>query len=231
MRRFFVLIATGLSLIAASCGADSVSTGGELPPTAAPAPTVAGEIVELEQPEVQAETVLIGVASTDTVDVHALPGIDQPLAGEVPPGTSIDPLGEAFETEDGLVWWQVRAGSIQGWIQPNIAYRGPAEDISDQALALLGAGTAFTSAEESAAAIAKTFMLDQGGTETIVVSTTESGDPVRATVTVDVLGFEDDSLLGYRLIVASSSNTGWQPASVFQTSLCARGVSPDGLCL
>ncbi len=229
--RFLVLIATALSLLAASCGAESVTAGGELLPTAVPAPTVAGEIIEQATPEVQAETVLIGVSSSETVAVHARPGLDQPLAGEVPPGTSIEPLGQAFETEDGLIWWQVRAGAIQGWIQPNIAYRGPAQDITEAAVARIGEGTEFASPEESAAAIAKSILIEEGAEETIVVSTVESGDPIRATVTVDVLGLQDDSVLGYRLIVASSASTGWQPESVFQTSLCARGVSPDGLCL
>ena len=226
-----MLFTTLISLVAAACGAETVTTGGELLPTAAPAPTVAGEVIEIEEPEVAAETVLIGVSSTETVDVHALPGINQPLAGEVPPGTSIEPLGEAFETEDGLVWWQVRAGAIQGWIQPNIAYRGPAQDITETAQALLGDAGPYDSPEASARAVAQAIADDQGGGEVIVVSTTESGDPVRATVTVDVLGFEDDSLLGLRLIVASSASAGWEPASIIQATLCARGVSPDGLCV
>ena len=96
---------------------------------------------------------------------------------------------------------------------------------------MLGDAGPYDSAQASARAIAQAIADDQGGGDVIVVATTESGEPVRATVTVDVLGFEDDSLLGLRLIVASSASTGWEPASVIQATLCARGVSPDGLCV
>jgi len=235
VRRVFVTLATVLSLVAMSCGTESVTSTAELLPTPAstpaPAPTVAGVVVEIEQPEIQVEAVLIGVSSSETVMVHALPGLDQPLAGDVLAGTSIEPLGEAFETEDGLIWWQVRAGAITGWIQPNIAYRGPAQNITDQVLPTFGEQGPFDSAEDAAVAVANQIAADQASLEIVVVSTTTIENPPSATVTVDLFGFEDDSLLGLRIIVASGQATGWQPAQIIQTTLCARGVSADGLCL
>ena len=231
VRRVFVIIATVLSLVAVSCGTDSVTAGGELLPTPVPAPTVAGQVIELEQPEIQVEAVLIGVSSTETIMVHALPGLDQPLAGDVPAATSIEPMGEAFETEDGLVWWQVPAGTVQGWIQPNVAYRGPAQNITDQVMPNFADEGPFDSAEEAALAVAKQIAADRGASDIIVVSTTEIESPPSATVTVDLLGLGDDSLAGFRPIVASGQATGWQPASIIQASLCTRGVTADGLCI
>ena len=200
-------------------------------PTPVPAPTVAGQVIELEQPEVRVEAVLIGVSSTETVMVHALPGIDQPLAGDVSPGTGIEPMGQAFETEDGLIWWQVRAGDIQGWIQPNVAYRGPAQNITDQMARDFAVQGPFESAEVAARAVADQIGADQGASEIIVVSTTEIETPPSATVTVDLLDLGDDSVAGFRLIVTSRESTGWQPESIIQAVLCARGVRGDGLCI
>lgn len=222
---------TVLSLIAVSCGGESITAGGELLPTPAPAPTVAGEIVEIEQPEIQVEAVLIGVSSAEAVMVHALPGIDQPLAGDVAPGTSIEPMGQAFETDDGLIWWQVRAGDVQGWIQPNVAYRGPAVNITDEIMADFGAQGPFASAEDAARAVAEQRAADQGPSDIIVVSTTTIENPSSATVTVDILSQGDDAVSGSRLIIASTEASGWQPASVIQTALCTRGVTAEGLCL
>ena len=226
-----MILATVLALVGVSCGADTVATGGELLPTPVPAPTVAGQVIELPEQEVQAEVVLIGLSSTDSVDLRALPGLDQPSAGDVPPGTSIEPLGNAFETEDGLVWWQVRAGSINGWIQPNVAYRGVTQNVTEQMLSALGPDATFGSAEEAALAVAAMLAGDQGDAEIIVVSMTEIENPPSATVTVDILGGLDDSISGTRLIVASAAATGWQPASVIQAPLCSQGVSPEGACL
>lgn len=231
VRRILVILTTVLGLVAVSCGTDSVTAGGELLPTPAPAPTVAGEIIELEQPEIQVEAVLIGVSSTETIMVHALPGIDQPLAGDVPPGTSIEPMGQAFETEDGLVWWQVRAGTIQGWIQPNVAYRGPAQNITDQVLADFADQGPFDSPEAAARSVAEQYAANQDNPEIIIVSTTTIASPPSATVTADVLSQGDDSVRGSRLIVTSRESTGWQPESIIQAALCARGVTADGLCV
>ena len=94
MRRIFVTLVTLLALVGASCGSDEVATGGELPPTPEPAPTVEGIVLEPDEPEVQAEIVFVGLSADQTVQLHALPGIDQPLAGDVAPGTRIEKMTE-----------------------------------------------------------------------------------------------------------------------------------------
>jgi len=226
VRRVFIIFAAIVGLVAASCGADSVVAVTD--PTPVPAPTVAGRVIEVEPPEIRVETVLIGISSTDTIMLHALPGIDQPLAGDVPPGTSIEPLNNAFETDDGLVWWQVRAGALNGWIQPSIAYRGPSDNITDQVVDAAAAQGPFETAEDAARAVAAQVAPGLGAPEIVVVSANENASGT--SVTVDLLGLQDDSLLGYRLIVGTSGSA-WQPASVFQSKLCARGVTAEGLCL
>lgn len=220
-----------LALVAVSCGAETISSGGELAPTPRPAPTVAGQVIEVDEPEVAAETVFVGISIDDVVEVRALPGLDQPLAGDVSPGTAVEPMGQVFETEDGLVWWQVRAGTIQGWIQPSIAYRGPAVDMTDDVLADLDAAVTFGSAEDASAEIAQMMAEAEGASRVVVVNKTEIEGTGSTTITTDLLGLQDDSVLGYRVIIAAAGSSGWRPASVIRAPLCARGVTPDGLCL
>ena len=116
-------------------------------------PTVVGDVTEIEQPEIQVEAVRIGVLATETVMTHALPGMDQPRAGNVPACTSIEPTGAAFENEDRLIRWWVRAGTITGEIQPNIAYRVPTQNITDQVLPTFRDQGPFGSPEDAAVAV------------------------------------------------------------------------------
>lgn len=198
--------------------------------TTQPAPTIPGEVVEIEPQEVDAQVVLIGVSAGQQVAVHALPGLDQPLAGEVPPGTPIEPLDNAFETDDGLIWWQVRAGDIQGWIQPNVAYQGPAEDITERVRELT-AGEPYPTSLVAATKIAS-LVANQEGADEIVVVTREETATRGATSTTDLLGLQDDSQAGIRLIITTKDEgDGWEPVSVFAFALCNRGVGTDGLCL
>jgi len=215
--------------MATSCGGDPVTAGGELQPTPEPAPTLVGEVVEAPQSPVQTELIFVGVPSTEAIDIRALPGLDQPKAPEVPPGTPIEPLGRAFETDDGLVWWQVRAGITQGWIQPNVAFLGPAEDITDQVLGQIGADTRFPSADEAAAAVAAT--IATGEDEIVVVERVENQARLSVTVTSDLVSSGDDSVAGVRVITAVNSQDGNRPVSVVQSLLCHRGVGSNGLCL
>lgn len=219
-----------LSLFAASCSGDTIVAGGEERPTPVPAPTIPGEVIEVPVQEVAAQTVLIGVSADDTVDLHALPGLDQPLAGDITPGTPIEPLGNAFMTDDGLTWWQVRAGDLQGWIQPNIAYQGVSEDVTDRAIELTIADPFYPTSQVAINNISKAFAADEGAPEIVTVDLNET--PGRGgTYTVDLLGFEDDSQIGYRLVITLREEVdSWTPISVLQYPLCSRGVSPNGLC-
>lgn len=231
MRRVSVSIVIVVSLLFASCSSNTIVAGGEERPTPQPAPTIAGEVIEVEPQEVAAQVVLIGVSSDQKVAVHALPGLDQPLAGEVPPGTPIEPLGNAFETDDGLTWWQVRAGSIQGWIQPNVAYQGPSEDITEQVRAMIP-DTDYPTALVAYTKIASLVAADEGADEVVVVSRNET-ERRGATSTTDLLGLQDDSQIGIRLIITvdDAAGNGWELVSIFKFPLCSRGVATDGLCL
>jgi len=223
-----VILLTVLGLIAASCSAETVTSGGELPPTPEPAPTVAGIEIEVVEPEVPVEVVFVGISLQEIVEIRVKPGLEQPLVGDVPPGTNIEKMSEEFQTPDGILWWQVRAGSLQGWIQPEVAYVGPSSDVTGDILADFDTSAVFPSAQESAKVVARQVAADQGGNEVVIVRQTDAGNG--STVTADVFGFGDDKLLGFRLLIGSSSNTGFQPVSVTQFPLCAQGVTTTGAC-
>jgi len=224
-----VTLAVVLSLLFASCSSNTIVAGGSERPTPRPAPTIPGEVLEIEAQEVEAQVVFIGVSVQDTIDVHALPGLDQPLAGQVPPGAPLEPLGSAFQTEDGLTWWQVRAGDVQGWIQPNIAYQGPAEDITDEVLAT-AADTTYPTALVASTRVANSVAAKEGAAE--VMAITRADTQTRGgTFTTDLLGVSDDAQVGFRLLITvDETSDGWVPISVFQFPLCTNGVASTGDC-
>lgn len=228
-----MLVAGGCSGDDASPGGDDERTGEQREfPTPVPAPTLEGRSVELDEPVVRAEAVLIGVPVDDTVRVRALPGAEQPVAGELTADESVDLLGEAFETADGVTWWQIRRAGIQGWVErTNIALLGAPEVVTGELPAGLDESARFDSAEDAAAAVADAFLGERGADQTVVVWTASVQNALSsATVAVDLLGVQDDSIVGYRLLVAVADSDGWQPVSVTQLPLCARGVAPSGLC-
>jgi len=226
-----VILATVLGLLATACGGETLTVGGDFFPTPEPAPTVAGRSIEAVEPEFNAEIVFIGVPVDETIDIRALPGVNQPPAGQVPPGTRVEKMTEEFETEDGLLWWQVRAGDVQGWIQPNVAYMGPDEDITELVAPRIDSSVIYAEAEEAALVVAEAVALDQGPSDIMIVGRRDIEGQNSTTITVDILQPGDDSVIGSRLRIASSITSGHQPIKVLKSTLCARGVDGSGLCL
>lgn len=174
---------------------------------------------------------VIGASAQQSHEIRALPGDNQPLLGVTAPGASVGFFGDVFATEDGTVWYRVRYESFQGWIKPQVGYRGIATDVTEQAKAAIGADTPYPSAEALATAIGDVFASATGAPEATIVSKTEIESQSLSTVTVDILGLPDDAQLGYRISISADGRTGqWLTESVLQFPLCSRGVTPTGIC-
>lgn len=242
VRRLFVIVIAILVLTLSACGGDDDErTGGELP-SPVPAPTPAGRTVELDDADsvARAEAVIVSVPLGEELDLHALPGGDRPIAGTLAPDDGVDVLGEAFETPDGVVWWRIGRGSVQGWTpRTNIAFLGAPSVATDDVLDGLdgldqlddtGTADGFDSPEESARLVAETLQAERDAADIVVVWRTNIERPASATVAVDLLGLDDEATAGYRLLVAAAESTGWAPVSVTELPLCVRGVGPSGSC-
>ena len=231
VRRLSAIALGSLLLIAVSCGSDSDGQAENGPPAAAP--TVAGVAADLQQPEsaIAAQVVLAGLEQGTSIQMRALPGIDQPVLAEIDASDQITSLDQLFETEDGVQWIQIQAVSMQGWIPDVLAFRGPTQDITDQAVATVGSNT-FGTPEEAASFLSADLAAAQpGDSQIVVVAMTTVTGTGSTTIVTDVLGEPDDSVLGSRLTIALDSSDGWVPVSVVQSVLCVRGVDADGLCI
>ena len=233
MRRLAAILGVVVALVLSACGSGSESGADAPPATAQAAPTVAGTGTDITMPEsaIQADVVIVGVSRDERVQIRALPGENQPVAAEIGPGERIESLEQMFTTENGTQWIQVQAASVQGWVPPILAFRGASEDITAQVLASLTA-TSFASADEASEAIgAAVTATEAGPTRVVQVALETVAGTDSTTITTDLLGGPEDSVVGTRLTIAVDSGNGWAPVSVFRSPLCWRGVSAEGLCL
>jgi hypothetical protein len=238
VRRLVLCVGIALVLAASACSDTGSQTGERsLNSTAAtpqPGPEIKGEPVEITVPETTNEVAVIGLPATETLSIHALPGIDQLVIGEIPGGADkVVMLGQAFETDDGLLWWLVQYDGIQGWVQPQVAYPGGSDDVTELVLDAVGDATTFASVDDLVDAVAEPFVSDEGSSRVVGVSSSEPDARFRTQTTVDVIGLADDSILGYRLLVTTvgtADDEAQRIERVQRLPLCGRGVTPDGLC-
>jgi hypothetical protein len=176
---------------------------------------------------------VIGVASTDVLNVRAAPGIDQEIVARLDPlAQGIVVTGPARSLSASL-WIEVEFTGGRGWVNSGfLAYIGLTNDVTAQVVNQLGE---IPRAET---------MLDLGA----LVATTRASEDPPSTITVsagplvgdlgevtyDVVGLGDDSVLGERLHVFGQplvSGEGFELKSVEGTALCGRAVTSDGLCV
>lgn len=202
------------------------------PPPATTTTTLAGEPFDLF---IDPGDILgvVGVQHDDVLNVRRGPGIGEPIL------TTLEPLEEDVPAtgEERLlsqsIWYEVTVDGITGWASARfLAFIGETTD-----------GTSFVVDRLGEIPVAET-MLDLGA---IVVDLYRSEDPpstitVSAAptvgdlgeVTYDVVGLGDDAVLGTRLHVfgqPTDGGEGFSLKSVEVTSLCARGLTEDGICV
>lgn len=220
-------------LLGSACSSDEASDANRIVPTPQPAPTVAGQPIEAFAPESTDRVAVIGLAESTGLSMYALPGEDNPLLGEIPASAEgIFGLGEAYETEDGAVWWLVRWDSLQGWVQPGLAYFGATTDITDEITG--SADLVASSIDQLAIMAAGQYASTMAQAQTVFVASAEVSDDFAGTAIIDIVGIGNDSLAGYRLRVsgdgAVTNGTEFTLTSVQRVALCSRGASADGAC-
>jgi len=187
-------------------------------------------MVDTPAEAIAAQPVLLGSTAETALELRAQPGVEMPLAGEVSAGQVTEQVGAGFDTNDGQIWWQLRADEVLGWTAERVAYRGPAEQITDSVRVNL-ADTTYPSAEAATQAVLDVVASTKPVDALVTVSMTEIEAQGSATVTTDLIG-TDGAIVGWRIVVASSLvDDQWQPSSVTQFPLCNSGVASDGTCL
>jgi hypothetical protein len=243
-------LVTALVLPAAliACGNDDdVGTDVTPPETTTTAETTTTETTEVPDGELpgermdifpyeDAELAVVGVEADDTLNVRSGPGVDFDVVVELDPlATGIIATGHNRSLDDAI-WAEIQVDGATGWA--NTAFLSQLGDTDDITSQLYPSPADRPSAETM-------LELGQEVAEEVAGPDLDGGPPISITVvdgpsvadlgevTVDVTGFGDDALLGYRLVVFAEPDPGGESftvRTVESTPLCRRGVS-DGLCL
>ncbi|MDX1468963.1 MAG: SH3 domain-containing protein [Acidimicrobiia bacterium] len=244
MRRVVLAAVVGL-LVAACAPSSSVTT--TLPPvgptttvvtttsqqtttTAAPTTTtIPGEPIDIGPREGDI-LMVVGVAHDDLLNLRALPGPDQEILGRIPPTyEDLKALGETRSLPNAL-WVKVSYQGMTGWVHMSfVGYMGPTDDLTHQVVADLGGYPTATDMTALGAIVANTFASEEPASLVVIVVEESVGD--LGEVTYDVVGIGDDAVLGFRIHVFGEPGTGGLSlVSAEVTTVCGRGISPDGLC-
>lgn len=202
--------------------------------TAAPAPSeLPGERIEIF-PYEAALLGVVGVAADDVLNVRAAPGARYEVVAELDPlDDGISPTGHNRQLDDGAIWAEITVDGTTGWASTAfLAHLGDVRDVTSElypAVADRPSGDTMVQLGEQVAGQ----RAGEGEPEPriVVVDGPSVGD--LGEVTVDVLGYPDDSVLGERLHVFAEPDPGGEGftvRTVESTTLCRRGVS-DGRCV
>lgn len=178
------------------------------------------------------EMAVIGVDSDDVLNVRAAPGTDHPVVA------TLEPLADDFTATgegrslDGAIWVEVDTGDVTGWVHSSfIAHAAATEDITSQIIELHGSYPTAGSLNELAELVAGYRATQEPPSQVVVSDGPRPGD--LEVVTIDVVGFGDDSVRAERLVVFGDldSDGTFTLRSVEATTYCGRGVTDDELCL
>lgn len=250
MKRLGALLIT-TALLTASCGdtADPTTTTSAPGTTAATtttteAPTsttsttttttvLPGEPIDFG-PAAGDTIAVVGVRYDDALNLRAAPGADQAiLAGLAPTYDNMIARGNTRMLPASF-WYEVEADGTVGWVSARfVAYLGAVDDYTSRIVADLGAIPSAETMLDLADIVAGS-LESRGEPESRITVTVAPTVGDLGEVTIDIIGFGDDSLFGLRVVVfgqPDESGDGFSLMAAEAMALCGRGVTDDGLCV
>lgn len=202
----------------------TTTTGGDLP----------GERIDLF-PYEGAALAVVGVEAGDVLHLRAAPDPSADTVAELGPlDDGFTATGHNRQLDDGAIWAEVDAGDIRGWV--NTAFVAQ-PGTTDDATARLYPQTADRPVAETLEQLAQRVAADAAGggegepqPRVVIVDGPSVGD--LGEVTVDVLGYPDDSVYGERLhlFAEEEGSDSFRLRTIEATTLCRRGVDAEGRC-
>ena len=255
--RSLLAVAAGLSLVAAACGGDdaaAVTTTTIATPTttttASPTTTTTTPATTTSTTAGPTTTTLpglpfeLGPASGDVLGVVAV-AYDDVLNLRAGPGTDFEVLKKLAARADRVIangraqalpnsiWYEVTAAGVTGWASSTyLAYLGSTDDITSEIVTRLGETPVAETMLDLGLIVAESYPATERPLRVRMSGAPSVGD--LGEVIYDVVGFADDSVRGLRLHIfgqPTEGGEGFSLKSVEATSLCARGVTGDGLCI
>jgi len=250
MRRTLLALAV-VALLAAGCGGDddtetatdattttttgatTTSTGDdEASTTTVGDGELPGERIDVF-PYEDAPLAVVGVAADDVLNVRERPDPSADVVAELGPlADGLTATGHNRDLDGRAIWAEVDTGEARGWV--NVSYVAQV-GATDDATARLYPETADRPVAETLVQLAEAVAADAAGDaepapRVVIVDGPTVGD--LGEVTVDVLGYPDDSVYGERLHLFAEEEGGesFRLRTLEATTLCRRGVTAEGLC-
>lgn len=201
-------------------------------PDASEAPTVEGDPYTGPPIVEGAEMAVIGVDVDDVLNVRAAPGTEHDVVATLAPlADGVTATGEG-RMLDGDVWVEVDTEDVTGWVHAAfIAHPAATVDITSQVIEEHGSRPSDRTLVGLAAIVADQRATQEPPSRVFISDGPHVGD--LGEVTVDVVGFGDDSVRAERLVVFATvdGDGSFTLRSVEATTYCARGVVDGELCL
>ena len=176
---------------------------------------------------------VVNVSYDDVLNLRAGPGTDFEVLKKMPARSDRVIANGRTQALPNSIWYEVTYTGVTGWASSTyLAYLGGVNDITAE---IVGRFDDIPSAETMAdlgLLVAETFPATERPLRVRMSGAPSVGD--LGEVIYDVLGFADDAVRGLRLHifgVPSEGGESFSLKSVEATSLCARGVTDDGLCV
>jgi uncharacterized protein YgiM (DUF1202 family) len=257
-RTTFVIVT--LALVAAACGGDDAADETTTTSTTAVATTTTA-LPTTTTSTTMAPTTTTTTPGPTTTTLPGLPFESGPQSGDilgvvavsfddvlnlrVGPGTDYEVLRRIPAREDRVIangraqalpnsiWYEVTFSGVTGWASSTyLAYLGEVNDLTSQIVADIGEIPAATTMQALGQVVADTFEPVERPLRVRMSGEPSVGD--LGEVIYDVVGFADDSVRGLRLHVfgqPSEDGSTFSLKSVEAVSLCARGVTDEGVCI
>ncbi len=176
---------------------------------------------------------VVAIAFDDVLNLRAGPGTDFDVLKKLAPRADRVISNGRAQSLPNSIWYEVTAAGVTGWVSATyLAHFGATDDITAQVVTTLGETPRAATMEALGQIVADTYPDDERRLRVRMSGVPSVGD--LGEVIYDVVGFADDAVQGLRLHVfgrAGGSGDSFTLETVEATTLCARGVTDDGLCV
>lgn len=193
--------------------------------------TLPGEPIDLF-PEDGDILAVVGVSWDSELNVRAAPGTDQDVLTRLPPLTDdVVATGQERQIPDSI-WYEVTVDDVTGWASSSyLAWLGETSDITAEVIETMGETPRAETMLDLGLAVAESQASEEPPSRIRMTKSPTVRD--LGEVTYDVVGLGDDSLFGLRLLIFATpddSGESFTLKTVEATALCARGLTPEGVC-
>ncbi len=176
---------------------------------------------------------VVAVAFDDVLNLREGPGTDFEVLKKMPARSDRVVANGRAQALPNSIWYEVTFTGVTGWASSTyLAHLGSTDDITAEIVDRLGEIPAAETMMDLGLIVAESYPATERPLRIRMSGEPSVGDV--GEVIYDVVGFADDSVRGLRLHVFGQpleSGEGFSLMSVEATSLCARGVTADGLCV